>query len=530
MSSMMKFFASFSSGLKVGKSASKELFDFMGCFQPLAEKTPEGEKLRKVAFRAADPNGNGLCSLAELETWVLGVLLAKFPKKSKAGPDLGRDMWDRFRPCYIRAFTDAKDFKADDGEVLEGTKSATADDFVSKGEFRLFCAYLSIYAAMFDAFSKIDGGGEGLEGDDRKIDLGEWMAGYKGVKEHGFIAMADLKGDEDAKAVFSKIDDNGGGIILFEEWCTYLKNAEIAAGTKLGLTLNEDEPGGAKGGAAKGGAAAAGGGAEAAAGAAFENTATPNSFGLAVMKGKKGASQEFFDFEAAFEGLCAETPEGDALRKEGFIAADPNGNGLCSLAELETFVLKTLVTKYPRTGKGKEMTEKGRDVFDAFRPCYIRSFTDAKDFKADSGAVIEGTKKATDDDFVSKEEFRLFCVYAIVYAAMYDAFSKIDGGGSGRDAGDDKRIVEEEFLKGYKGVCGHGFKRLEALGSMKKSEAKEAFSKIDDNGGGIVLLDEWSEWLKQGELEAGTAVGKLLAADEAGGVGKDYKLAAGKAK
>jgi hypothetical protein len=148
MASLMKFFASFSSGLTVGKSASKELFDFMGCFQPLAEKTPEGEKLRKLAFRAADPNGNGLCSLAELETWVLGVLLAKFPKKSKAAPEVGRDMWDRFRPCYIRAFTDAKDFKADDGEVLEGTKSATADDFVSKGEFRLFCAYLSIYAAM----------------------------------------------------------------------------------------------------------------------------------------------------------------------------------------------------------------------------------------------------------------------------------------------------------------------------------------------------------------------------------------------
>jgi hypothetical protein len=57
-------------------------------------------------------------------------------------------LFDLFRPCYIRAFTDAKDYKADSGAVLEGTKSATADDFVSKGEFRLFCAYLSIYASM----------------------------------------------------------------------------------------------------------------------------------------------------------------------------------------------------------------------------------------------------------------------------------------------------------------------------------------------------------------------------------------------
>ena len=33
-----------------------------------------GGKLRKTEFRAADPNGNGLCSLAELETWVMMVI------------------------------------------------------------------------------------------------------------------------------------------------------------------------------------------------------------------------------------------------------------------------------------------------------------------------------------------------------------------------------------------------------------------------------------------------------------------------
>ena len=58
------------------------------------------------------------------------------------------------RPCsfpvfvFIRAFNDAKDYKKDDGKVLDGTKSSTADDFVSKGEFRFLNAYLCIYAAM----------------------------------------------------------------------------------------------------------------------------------------------------------------------------------------------------------------------------------------------------------------------------------------------------------------------------------------------------------------------------------------------
>ena len=133
---------------------SDELSQFSACFYELGEKTDEAAGLRKAAFSKADPNGNGLCSLAELETWMLAVLMAKHPKNpkkkdSKGNPlERGKDLWDAFRPSYIRAFNDAKDFKADTGKVIEGTKSATDDDFVSKGEFRLFCAYVCIYASM----------------------------------------------------------------------------------------------------------------------------------------------------------------------------------------------------------------------------------------------------------------------------------------------------------------------------------------------------------------------------------------------
>ena len=81
--------------------------------------------------------------------------------------------------------------------------------------------------------------------------------------------------------------------------------------------------------------------------------AAPNSFGFCV---GKSASKDYFSFAACFEPLCAETPEAAALRVEGFKDADPNGNGLCSLAELETFVLKRLVSKYPKTGKGHDVS------------------------------------------------------------------------------------------------------------------------------------------------------------------------------
>ena len=178
--------------------------------------------------------------------------------------------------------------------------------------------------------------------------------------------------------------------------------------------------------------------------------------------------------------------------------------------------------KYPKTGKGKDLKTPGEDLFKAFRPCYMRAFADAKDYKKDTGDVIAGTKDATQDSFVSKDEFRLFCVYLIIYGAMFDAFAKIDGGGSGRGASDDKRISSKEWTAGWKGVRSHGFIALASIGTSE--QAKEAFSKMDDNGGGVVLLDEWCFFLKAAEVAAGTPVGNLLNLDEAGGVGKDAEL------
>jgi hypothetical protein len=79
-----------------------------------------------------------------------------------------------------------------------------------------------------------------------------------------------------------------------------------------------------------------------------------------------------------------------------------------------------------------------------------------------------------------------------------------------------------EWLKGYGGVVAHGFVALQGIAS--DDEARDVFKKIDDNGGGILLLDEWCFFLKNCEIAADTAIGKLLALDEAGGVGKKESL------
>jgi hypothetical protein len=102
----------------------------------------------------------------------------------------------------------------------------------------------------------------------------------------------------------------------------------------------------------------------------------------------------------------------------------------------------------------------------------------------------------------------------------------IDGGGAGRDKNDDNRVDVQEWLAGYKNVIDHGFIGLQSISS--KAEAFETFKKIDDNGGGLILLDEWSFFLKNCEIAGNTPVGRLLAADQSGGVGKKETLFAKK--
>mmetsp|Transcript_18798 Transcript_18798/g.25878 ORF Transcript_18798/g.25878 Transcript_18798/m.25878 type:complete len:287 (-) Transcript_18798:216-1076(-) len=217
-----------------GPSSSSDLIDFVRLFQPYAEKSKDATALRKKGFLSADMNGNGECSLAELENYIMTTIMG-----SKIEKDRKKNLFKAFRPSYIRAYNAAKSIKSNDGTVLSGAKNATEDDFVSFGEFRVFNAYLCIYAGMFDAFSRIDGMGEGRnEGDDLRIDLDEWMGCYKQVKDHGFVGLANVSNDDEAKATFQVIDDNGGGKLHLVEWCEFIKKAEIEAKTKMGTLLS----------------------------------------------------------------------------------------------------------------------------------------------------------------------------------------------------------------------------------------------------------------------------------------------------
>lgn len=177
---------------------------FHSLFHPLSLTTDESAAARKAAWSRLDINGNGHVSLAETDKWIQDELVNHFKEH-------GKELWKRFRPSYIRAFKDA----ADAGPNKKLSTTAAEDDYVEKKEFRLLCAYLPIYADLYDIFSAMDGGGEGVSADDdRKINRDEFEAGIGRLQKSHFTSCAEID-----SGVFDQIDSNKGVRFIS---CSYL--------------------------------------------------------------------------------------------------------------------------------------------------------------------------------------------------------------------------------------------------------------------------------------------------------------------
>jgi len=134
-------------------------------------------KLLRDAWHRIDFNGNNIVSLAEIDKWVV-----------EAYPLLNH------KPALMRAYKAT--IKAGDG-----------DDWVDKKEFKSLLGNLFYFNKLFWLFSNVDGDS------DRRLDYAEFkqcliLAGAK-------MSEAEMRQD------FARVDRNGGGIILFDEFCLY---------------------------------------------------------------------------------------------------------------------------------------------------------------------------------------------------------------------------------------------------------------------------------------------------------------------
>ena len=130
---------------------------------------------RRNLFHRMDVNGNGALSLAEIDKAVVELF-----------PDFDH------KPALMRAY------KAADRK---------ADGLIRRNEFRLLLKYLVYFNDLWDRFDEID------SDDDRRISLEEFKRGC-GILGIGIPA-------EEIEADFDDMDANGGGTVLFEEFCSW---------------------------------------------------------------------------------------------------------------------------------------------------------------------------------------------------------------------------------------------------------------------------------------------------------------------
>mmetsp|Transcript_54218 Transcript_54218/g.117188 ORF Transcript_54218/g.117188 Transcript_54218/m.117188 type:complete len:657 (-) Transcript_54218:199-2169(-) len=150
---------------------------------------------RRKMFRQADMNGNGIASLAECDRLVVEVLAVEGVKIMK--------------PVINRAFHAARDIVPPVGKI--------SNHYVDFHEFRYFLIYLKLYLDLFLMYSGSDFKVKGKYSD-RRLSFSEFEAAVPRLLEWGMEPATAATLQEDPAAVFRQIDDNGGGVVLFDEF------------------------------------------------------------------------------------------------------------------------------------------------------------------------------------------------------------------------------------------------------------------------------------------------------------------------
>ena len=160
------------------------------------DKTPEQRVMRRDLFRAFDPNGNGYLSLAEVDRG----LLEEFSL---------HELFDA-KPVIIRAFNAAK--AVNDQRNGPGSRGP---DYVERVEFRFLLVYLERYLELWEMFRGVDSSGDG------RITPEEFRGAISLLEGWGIPII-------DADATFKEMDSDEGGMVLFEEFSSWVIEKALA--------------------------------------------------------------------------------------------------------------------------------------------------------------------------------------------------------------------------------------------------------------------------------------------------------------
>jgi Ca2+-binding EF-hand superfamily protein len=162
---------------------------------------PPSQKDMDAQWKLCDVNNNNMTSLAELDKMVV----ESYPKFDN-------------KPALMRAYHAC---------------DRNGNGFITKAEFKNFFGYLDYFCKLWAKFSLMDDDG------DRRISFEE-------MKRHSQEIFGRKLSDDAAAVMFNSMDRNGGGKVLFYEFCATMatldkvsKLSERQASDKLWRTTSE---------------------------------------------------------------------------------------------------------------------------------------------------------------------------------------------------------------------------------------------------------------------------------------------------
>jgi Ca2+-binding EF-hand superfamily protein len=422
------------------------------------------------AWSWCDKNHSNNSSLAEIDGMV-EQFTKYFPPTKFGGFFVGLNT----KPAIIRAFQFTR----------KGEAMSDGDDWIQKKEFPALLKNLHFFNRLFTMFDALD-----TDTHDGRVDIVEFE---NGLQKLGLdIGTNEYLADE----IFNEIDRNGGGQILFDEFCKYCMHAvDLADGR---MTVAEYEQRRARGIIhAKEMEKRMGGGNRRAgdraqhkeAGKWTQGRVYPLKQKPTVGARQKSLQEKKVRHEQALKSgrekmhkrsdeekrLMAYAGQG-VLKKyrvslatvkrlfadkrtllDAWECCDKNGNGITSLAEVDG-----MVYYYMRMEKFEKF----------FRTLYNK------------GAIMRAvnytrTKEPTSDgdDWIQKKEFPALLKNLHFFNQLWQIFDELD-------TEDDRRVNFDEFRSG--------------LGSLHivcdDTQAREIFDDIDGNGGGQILFDEFCKY------------------------------------
>eukprot|EP00441_Pelagodinium_beii_P040088 CAMPEP_0197628086 /NCGR_PEP_ID=MMETSP1338-20131121/6512_1 /TAXON_ID=43686 ORGANISM="Pelagodinium beii, Strain RCC1491" /NCGR_SAMPLE_ID=MMETSP1338 /ASSEMBLY_ACC=CAM_ASM_000754 /LENGTH=403 /DNA_ID=CAMNT_0043198987 /DNA_START=85 /DNA_END=1296 /DNA_ORIENTATION=+ len=294
------------------------------------------------AWRDIDYNGNHIVSLAEIDKWVVEHFMNLYHK-----------------PALMRAY--------------RASSKVHGDDYVHKSEFPVLLRNIVFFNKLWAVFDDMD------ESADRHLTFNEFR--------QGMVAL-NIPDQTNAHAVFKELDRNNGGVVLFDEFCTWVAKVYCPVDSSVydATTMSPNAKTSAQ----------------------FKHLVQPQG---QTQKQKTSArkdahSEALRDVEAKIHAMVK-----DKKKLQSFWRSmDVNGNGLLSLAEIDKRISET----YPPLDNS---------------PALIRAY---------KATLKHGDR---DDGFVHKHDFTVLLRNILYFNQCWAVFETGD-----RDH--DRRMTLQEFQGG----------------------------------------------------------------------------------